>query len=56
MCAGRNTNVQCVCLFLMMETTANSALIKSRSSLAGLDPIGANLRSATSRSVRSDIQ
>ena len=36
-CPGRDTNVQCVCLFLMMETTANSALIKSRSSLSGLD-------------------
>ena len=34
-CPGRDTNVQCVCLFLMMETTANSALIKSRSSLPG---------------------
>jgi hypothetical protein len=36
-CLGRDTNVQCVCLFLMMETTANSALIKIAVVIAGLD-------------------
>jgi hypothetical protein len=30
--------VQCVCLFLMMETTANSALIKIAVVIVGLDP------------------
>jgi hypothetical protein len=34
----RDTNVQCVCLFLMMETTANSALIKIAVVIVGLDP------------------